>query len=192
MQPNRHDMRANGVLQITPFACPVESVTMPIGRPTTYTPALAEWICEQIATGRSLSSVMRDSEGLNPFDMPLPALQTVMQWIARYPEFAENYVKASQLKAEIYADETIEIADNCDPEYSAKANVQVKARQWYAERMLPRRYGKEGNVEPVSVASREYDPVETARKIAMLLQQGQHAAKATEMIDVTPSNTDER
>jgi len=52
------------------------------GKPTLYTPELAERICLELAEGRSLRELSGKDGILNR--------RTVSGWVLRYPEFAEK------------------------------------------------------------------------------------------------------
>jgi hemoglobin-like flavoprotein len=55
------------------------------------------------------------------------------------PQLSQLYAHAQQTKAELYADEIIEIADTIlDPN---KARVMVDARKWVASKIKPDKYG---------------------------------------------------
>jgi hypothetical protein len=71
----------------------------------------------------------------------MPGLKTVMQWLARYPEFAQQYAQARQAGADALADEIIDIADNreLDPQ---DRRVRIDARKWIASKLKPKAYGE--------------------------------------------------
>lgn len=55
------------------------------------------------------------------------------------PIRARAYAYAQQVRAEILADEVIEIAD--EEQDSQKARNRIDARKWYASKMQPQKYG---------------------------------------------------
>ena len=61
------------------------------------------------------------------------------KWLGNDKKAAMAYSRAVELKADILADETIEIADN--DEDSARARNRINARQWLAGK-LNRKYGE--------------------------------------------------
>jgi hypothetical protein len=98
---------------------------------------MAREICARImtrdATGavRTLKDVCRDAD--------MPKEPTVYQWLNRHPEFAELYARAREQRAEMIAEDVIEIADTeFDPQ---KARVRIDARKWAAAKMNPKNYG---------------------------------------------------
>ena len=82
---------------------------MPIGRPTKYTPALGDAICERLIQGETLRQVCAD-EGM-------PDKSTVCRWLLNVREpkldvFRDQDAKAREAQMDHYADEIIEIADD--------------------------------------------------------------------------------
>ncbi len=114
-----------------------------------YTPELAEKICAEIMTGRSLRSICADTG--------MPNKSTVMRWLAKNDEFVALYTAAKAIQAEGFADELIELADT--PQQGTKEvrkgklreittgdmiehrKLQVSTRQWVIERLLSKKYG---------------------------------------------------
>jgi hypothetical protein len=73
------------------------------GRPSDYSPELAEAICAGIAEGLLLPEVCKRP------GMPSPA--TIFVWLNKFPEFLEQYATAKEIQCEILAGETNEVAD---------------------------------------------------------------------------------
>lgn len=96
-----------------------------------YTPALAERICQRIANGESLRAICDDKT--------MPSRGTVLGWVKEIPEFLEPYARARELQQDAFAEDGVYIADT-EPD-PARARVRVAARQWYAERVAPKKYG---------------------------------------------------
>lgn len=127
------------------------------GRPTLYSPELAEKICTQLAQGNSLRAVC-----LQP---GMPDRETVFTWLFRHEEFLGQYRAAREAQVHLYEDEMVEIADdgtndwmerkNKDGEivgYSlngeavARSKLRVEQRRWVLERMQPKRFGSKVDV----------------------------------------------
>lgn len=119
------------------------------GRPTIYSDAVADKICELMAEGNSLRSICK---------MPaMPAMSTVMRWLASEERvaFREQYARARELLADYLAEETIEIADDglndtyvdddgrvrVDHDHIARSRLRVDARKWFASKIAPKKYG---------------------------------------------------
>lgn len=56
------------------------------------------------------------------------------------PNLSKEYARAQQVRAELLADEIVEIAD--DATDSQKARNQIDVRKWYASKMQPHKYGE--------------------------------------------------
>lgn len=129
----------------------------PIGRPTDYTEAAADLICERLAQGESLRGICRDDAQ--------PALSTVFRWLTLHPEFSEQYARAREEQAEAFADEIVAISDEeCttvradkhssrdddgegntevvfDSVAVARNRLRIDARKWVAAKLKPKKYG---------------------------------------------------
>lgn len=119
-------------------------------QPSEYTPEMADRICEQLADGKSLRSICKQ-EGF-------PCKTTVFCWLRERPEFQRIYSIAKDECAELYAEETVEIADDGtndymesnDPdnpgyrvngEHIARSRLRVDTRKWIACKLKPKKYG---------------------------------------------------
>lgn len=102
------------------------------GRPPLYTPELAERICRRIANGESLRAICDDKT--------MPDRGTVLGWVKDIPDFSEPYAQARARQQDAFAEDGVYIADT-EPD-PARARVRVAARQWYAERVAPKKYGQ--------------------------------------------------
>jgi hypothetical protein len=130
----------------------------PPGRPTMHTPAIVEAICAALMEGQSLRCICAKPE--------MPGMSTVMRWLHDDEGgFREQYARAREVQAEVYAEDTVEISDRehrtitiewedkggrkkaipvmvaMDPADVAHRKLQVQARQWYAGKLAPKRYG---------------------------------------------------
>jgi hypothetical protein len=127
----------------------VDQQTRAPGRPSRFTPSLAMRICQAIAEGKSLRSVcLMDG---------MPHISTVLDWVNCRPEFAEQYARAREARADMLAEDMIHIADTpclgVKTETSEKGvktiqgdmvehrKLQIDARKWNAARMAPKKYG---------------------------------------------------
>lgn len=126
-----------------------------MGRPTTYSPEVADRILERLAGGESLRAICRD-EGM-------PSESTARSWVKDRPELAARYARARDQGLDCLADEILEIADT--PEIGEKAKetptgtevtradmtehrrLKIEARKWYLSKLAPKRYGDRQTVE---------------------------------------------
>lgn len=125
---------------------------MPGGRPSDYTPEIAEVICLRLAEGESLRSVCKDEK--------LPAKATVLRWIARHDEFRDQYVRAKAEGAEAIAEEMFDIADDAandwmerldaegqgigwqlNGDHVRRSQLRIDTRKWYLSKIMPKKYG---------------------------------------------------
>jgi hypothetical protein len=119
--------------------------------PVHYTPEIGDSICAEIADGKSLRSVcLMDG---------MPSKSNVMNWLRKYPDFKATYDLACVERAEAYAEEIIDIADDGsndwmetnDPdnpgwkfngEHAQRSKLRLEARKWICAKMKPRKYGE--------------------------------------------------
>ncbi|NEJ71821.1 terminase small subunit protein [Rhizobium phaseoli] len=131
-----------------------------MGRPTKFTQALAEKICERIADRESLRSICRDED--------MPAKSTVLSWLADDGKagFRARYALAREILADGFVDELVEIADDRSNDWIEKKNaagdttgwqengeairrsqLRIATRQWVAEKLKPKKYGSKAEPE---------------------------------------------
>jgi hypothetical protein len=119
--------------------------------PVAYTEAIADYICEEIASGRSVASICAE-EGM-------PSSRAVFKWIYSHPEFAAKYGLAQKYRAESLVDEIFAISDDAsrdhvervdvkgrpyialDQDNIARSRLMVDTRKWAASRFNRSRYG---------------------------------------------------
>jgi hypothetical protein len=114
------------------------------GRPTLYTPELADVICSRLADGESLRAICRDDG--------LPDERTVRGW-ARDADhvFFPQYARAREIAYHAMADDLLEIADDStgdldadgkvNADHIARSRLRVDTRKWMLSKMLPKVYG---------------------------------------------------
>jgi hypothetical protein len=106
--------------------------TNAIGRPSSYTPALASEICERLVN-EPLARICRDDH--------IPAIGTVLQWVEDNREgFSERYARARSIQIETMAHEIMTIADNLLEDPNSR-RVRVDSRKWLLSRLRPKVYG---------------------------------------------------
>lgn len=120
------------------------------GRPTVYSPELAELICKRIATSRhGLRAICQADD--------IPSLTTIMRWLSEEDkaEFREQYARAREAQADLLAEEILQIADDgqndsyiddegkvrIDHDHIARSRLRVDARKWLASKLAPKKYG---------------------------------------------------
>lgn len=138
---------------------PAEKKKGPGGRPSIYTPELAQRICELVATHsfglKKLGEVYED----------IPSTETINQWRSEKPEFSAMYAEAKRRQADLMAEEIIQIADDgqndwmetaddqggtgwkVNGEHVQRSRLRMDARKWLAAKLSPRIYGERQVVE---------------------------------------------
>jgi len=121
----------------------------PHGRPSIYTPELGDLICRRIAAGETVRAIGRDAD--------MPDESTIRGWALDNKDgFFPQYTRAVQIRAGVWAEEIIEIADDgsndtyTDPntgmertnaEVVARSRLRVDTRKWMLSKVLPKVYG---------------------------------------------------
>lgn len=125
----------------------------------TYPAEVADKILERLATGESLRAICSD-EGM-------PDRQTVIRWVIEDRDgFAAKYARAREIQAEVWVDDMAAIADDgtndwmekvsargeaigwtVNGEAVARSKLRLEQRRWYAEKLLPKKYGAKLAVE---------------------------------------------
>lgn len=74
-----------------------------MGRPSSYTPELAERLCAHLAGGKALRSACR---------LPgMPRMTTVYRWMREHEEFRSRYARACEDRTDAMAEEILAIAN---------------------------------------------------------------------------------
>ena len=128
------------------------------GRPSKYTPEIADEICDRLANGESLRSMCLDEH--------LPDRRTITNWLLNKEEFFRQYTQAKDVQLDLMAEEVMEIADDGSNDWMERTNkdgeslgwivngealgrsrLRFDARRWYLSKLAPKRYGDKLNVE---------------------------------------------
>lgn len=123
-----------------------------MGRPSEYTPEIAERICLELASGKTLREVCRGDE--------MPDERTVRSWALEDREgFSPQYARARELGYQAMADELLEVADDgrndwmerrddddnktyvLNGEHVQRSRLRVDTRKWLLSKALPKIYG---------------------------------------------------
>lgn len=105
-----------------------------------YDPALALRICEVIASGRTVTELVK-MDGM-------PSRPTLYRWLTLYPRFFEAFERARELSAQSFEDEAIDMArsltgPNDFTGTKVRAyDVAMGQLRWSAARRDPQRYGQ--------------------------------------------------
>lgn len=118
-----------------------------------YSKKLETQIFTRIAGGESLKKICSEPD--------MPARSTIMLWVINDnpPGVSDRYARACIARAELWADELVEITDDIesDPDPKSRA-VRLDARKWTASKLLRTKYGDAVSVkltgdpnEPITV-----------------------------------------
>lgn len=122
-----------------------------MSRPSEYSTEKADYICGQLADGKSLRTICRQED--------MPSMPTVFKWLRERPEFLAQYARAREDQADAFAEEISEIADDgtndwmethgkdgstgwvLNGEHIQRSRLRVDARKWIASKLKPKKYG---------------------------------------------------
>ena len=121
-----------------------------MGRPSDYTPEIADQICALIAEGLSVRSICKRED--------MPSVSAVFCWLRTREAFQQQYARAKEQSADVFAEDINEIADDGsndwmasnDPdnpgyklngEHVQRSKLRLEARKWLASKLKPKRYG---------------------------------------------------
>jgi hypothetical protein len=109
------------------------AVSKPVGRPSIYTDAVVDAICERMIMGESLVKICADPQ--------MPSRPTVYAWFDRHPEFHTKCARAREGLAEVFVDKIMTLADETTEANVQSQKVKISTAQWLAMKMAPRIYG---------------------------------------------------
>jgi len=106
-----------------------------------YTEEIAETICALVAGGSNLTKIGKMDD--------MPCRDTIYKWKRLNEEFADNYTRARDTRADARADRIDDIVDKVENDElpSDRARVMIDAIKWMAGKEAPKRYGDKVEVE---------------------------------------------
>lgn len=121
-----------------------------MGRPSDFTPEIANEICERLSKGEPLAAICRDDH--------MPAVRTVSDWKAQQPDFSADFAHAREAGFDQIALDCLEIADEtgndtklvgkdgeqrevADTEWISRSKLRVETRLKLLAKWDPKRYG---------------------------------------------------
>lgn len=122
-----------------------------VGRPSTYSEKVSQELCDRLIQGKSITAVC-DCEDM-------PAITTVFRWLQDNETFREKYSRARDLQADVFAAQTIDIADEAligvktvnsvkdglktyTGDNTERSRLMIESRKWTAAKIAPLRYGE--------------------------------------------------
>jgi hypothetical protein len=111
------------------------------GRPSTYTPEVAAEICRRLSEGELLRDICAPDG--------MPAQSTVHLWLGRVEGFLEAYTQARASQMRCWAEQAVQIADDCKAETNevAKARLRSETRLKLLPLLAPQIFGAQQKVE---------------------------------------------
>jgi hypothetical protein len=113
------------------------------GRPSGYSPQMAQRIARRIASGERLTEICSEK------DMPTRA--TVFAWRMRHKAFADLYLEAQRCRAEGHVDEILRMADVVMGAPDATSVMAIRTKidvlRWAACKFYPKAFGDKVTVE---------------------------------------------
>ena len=106
---------------------------MPTGRPSEFTPEVAERIIDGLMGGLSLVKVCSADD--------MPNRRTVMRWWEADASFATRCARAREMQADLMDDKISDLIDSVTPESAPADRVRLAALQWRASKLAPKKYG---------------------------------------------------
>ena len=135
------------------------------GRPSTYDPAVAAKICEQLSEGISLREICRQ-DGMPPW-------QTVYSWMERDASLVEAIARAREIGYDALAEECLKIADDgtndyvegergpqLNSEHIQRSKLRIETRLKLLAKWNPKKYG-----ERVQVAGDADNPLRVEAEV---------------------------
>ena len=120
----------------------------PRGRPTTFDQKVGAEICEIIANGGTLPKTLCEKK---------IGVSTFYAWLDEFPDFLEAYARAKATRAQQWADQIIEIADESEYdidedgkinwEHIKRSDLRISTRKWLLEKQRPDEYGMRQRTE---------------------------------------------
>jgi hypothetical protein len=118
-----------------------------------WSDAMFSTIVDRIAAGELLRQICSVPE--------LPTRKTFFERVAADRNMQAHYLMAPQFRADLYAEETIEIADDTgrdtyidkdgvrriDHEAIGRSKLKIEARMWCASKIAPKKYGNRQQVD---------------------------------------------
>lgn len=102
-----------------------------MGRPSDFSPELANLICERIADGQSLRDLCEAED--------MPSRETVRRWLSQNEAFRAQYAHAREEQADAYADQIKHEAFSATD--ASLGRLRMDALKWTASKLAPKKYG---------------------------------------------------
>ncbi len=133
------------------------------GRPSKFSQELADEICNRLAHGETLRSIIASSPHL-------PERRTIYAWLDAQQDFQLQYKKARAEQADYYAELIVD--ESFSSHDAGIGRLRVDALKWAASKMAPKKYGDKIEID-------------TAQPITLAFQLPSRQAERIELEDST-------
>lgn len=107
------------------------------GRPTLYSKEICDEICDRLAHGETLRSILADDH--------LPVRSAVYRWLDENEDFKDQYTQARVKQADYYAEMIVDEAFSSND--AAIGRLRMDALKWASSKLAPKKYGDKVEVE---------------------------------------------
>jgi hypothetical protein len=107
------------------------------GRPTIYTQAIADEICERLAHGETLRKMVLDEH--------MPPAGTIYRWLDSNENFRDQYAQARVRQADYYAEMIID--ESFGAHDASIGRLRMDALKWASSKIAPKKYGDKIELE---------------------------------------------
>jgi hypothetical protein len=107
------------------------------GRPTLYSKQICDEVCNRLAHGETLRSILADDH--------LPDRSQIYRWLDEYEEFRDQYAQARVKQADYYAEMIVDEAFSSND--AAIGRLRMDALKWASSKLAPKKYGDKVEVE---------------------------------------------
>lgn len=139
-------------------------------------------IVGRMANGENLIAVFRNL----PEGYPKSAA-TFLYWVSENPEYANQYARAMKVRADIQAEDILNIAETEPNQF--KARNMIDARKWHNAKSQPKKYGDKVLQESnINVTARTIDSSLLSQEVRDQLRAALAAQLEPPTIDITPED----
>ena len=146
------------------------------GRPSTFTPELAERVLEQVAQGKFIVDIGGDRG--------LPAWRTICRWADARSDFRQDLAHAHEDGAHALLAQAECLLEGATRDTIQVVREQVAHIRWRVSRLNPAAYGDRSELRVSGTITHEHKLSDDAP--AWIKERLNAPAPATSMIDVTP------
>jgi hypothetical protein len=114
-----------------------DSTEKKLGRPTLYSKEICDEICDRLAHGETLRSILADDH--------LPVRSAVYRWLDENEDFKDQYAQARVKQADYYAEMIVDEAFSSND--AAIGRLRMDALKWASSKLAPKKYGDKVEVE---------------------------------------------